>query len=340
MISFWIAFPSLIIGIILLIIPTLFLIQWICRILVWVCLGPWLRIYCELFVFQQDNPLDFDCDDSRNQHARQISQKITEHFKGVQRIARMKGEHAMKMKSMRMLRFGQHIAKVPSINVTRHYDFPLSQSSALHISAVPEHKNDKNSQVKILPSQRLEGHMIPMTEEQVQVFESSTRKIEKAAVGKKIPDKLNDNSDGEVEKIESMLSKAATQLGKFSFKTSAKSPIAADDPLCENHETHSDLVLNRIDIDDKVVHITAENLLQGVNDDKNLSSSHSIDYGSEFEEEGLEVIAIENESENDLDGLRNACSNVTESTLSAVYYSSDNVYAAFCRTASKLDCNK
>jgi len=175
MLSFWVTLPCLVIGTVLLIIPSVFIIHWLCRIFIWVCLGPWFRIYCELCVFEHNhsNPLNLNCDESRNKYSEKIFEKIAEQFQEKERIARLKGEEAIKMKAMRIIRFGKHIAKVPPNNLTRHYDFPLTQSKASHITFESEHQAAANIPKKIIPSQRLEGQMIPMTEQQLMAFSKS-----------------------------------------------------------------------------------------------------------------------------------------------------------------------
>lgn len=111
MLSFWITLPCIIIGIMLLILPTIFLIHWTCRLFIWICLGPWLRLYSELFIIEHNDPLHFDSNEKRNEYGEKLIQNITEQFQEIERVARMKGEDAMKMKSMRTIRFGQYIAK-------------------------------------------------------------------------------------------------------------------------------------------------------------------------------------------------------------------------------------
>jgi len=77
----------------------------------------------------------------------------------------------MKMKAMRMLRFGNHIAKIPSYNFARYYDYPLTgYSSASHTSISFKNlcASPDNVFTIIESSQRLEGNMIPVLEEEQQ----------------------------------------------------------------------------------------------------------------------------------------------------------------------------
>ena len=68
------------------------------------------------------------------------------------------------MKSMRKLRFGNFIAKVPRQYTARHYDYPLSESEAVHISLLSQ-RPQFEARNKIY-SQSLDGTMIPLTQNQ------------------------------------------------------------------------------------------------------------------------------------------------------------------------------
>jgi len=75
----------------------------------------------------------------------------------------------LKMKAMRVFRFGRHIAKVPRLYTARYYDYPMCESEAAHVSITNQHTippkyfDSKN----IIPAQHLEGEMIPLTEDEV-----------------------------------------------------------------------------------------------------------------------------------------------------------------------------
>lgn len=366
MLSFWITLPCLVIGIVLLILPTVFLLHWICRLFIWICLGPWLRIYCEFFVFEQNHALD--CDEKRDQYAKQISQKITEQFDEIERVARVKGEHAIKMKSLRILRFGKYIAKVPSMNVTRWYDFPTSKSSATSLSCVPEHKMNKRRLLKTVPSQRLIGHMIPMTEEQIFVFDKNSRR-EPTIKEESSKDEIDD--DGTIEKSEdyqtkssatdqntygheavqpidtqAWLNNAVSQLGtSLSLKPRRKAPLPtetpeADEP-CSKENTDDSI---KIDLDDSILHVTAKTLLLDVNDDDDDVLTHDstqyFEYGNncleeEEEEEGVEIVVVEeNEVTASSDIQKDDISQVTNTSLSTVFQSTQGIYVAIGRSPS------
>ena len=257
MLSFWITLSCLVIGIVLLILPTVFLIHWGCRIFIWVCLGPWLRIYWEFFVFEREEALVLETKESRNVYAEKILQKITEQFKELEREARMKGEEAIKMKSMRMLRFGQHIAKVPSMNITRHYDYPLNQSMASHISLVPEHKLREDMPIRIVPSQRLQGHIIPMTEEQLSAFENKSNRIveenDNSPSEDRNPCRQNDADDTyEPSTTVEWFDDALSHLGSLAFQSRTKVAIPSENLFDD------EVIQESIEIDENVLHISTQ----------------------------------------------------------------------------------
>lgn len=350
-ISFWITLPCLVIGLILLVIPTVFLIHWVCRLFIWICLGPWLRIYYELFVFENHNPLSFESDERRSKHAREMSQRITDQFKEIGRVARIKGEDAIKMKSMRTLRFGKHIAKVPSLNLTRHYDFPLSESTASHVSSVPEYKLSMCKQLKHIPSQRLVGNMIPMTEEQMLAFNSNVKagdvntenhkesnnseKVAGSSFKKEsiLPDvkKVVKEQYGEKNDAKVWLNNAITHLG---LKGQVNVDFSLEESTHDDDESEQNVLDDsiEIDVDDNIIHISTCNLI--VKDDDEDSNFLSL-YDTDYEEEGLEIIVCDGDSdvpEDIRDGLCHVRSDVTESSLSTVYHCADGVYIAYCRS--------
>ncbi len=360
-ISFWITLPCIVIGLILLVIPTVYLIHWVCRLFIWICLGPWLRIYYELFVFENHNPLSFESDECRSKHARKMSQRITDQFKKIAIIARIKGEDAIKMKSMRTLRFGKHIAKVPSLNLTRHYDFPLSESTASHVSSVPEHKLPMCKQLKHIPSQRLVGNMIPMTEEQMLIFNSNLKagdvntenhkernNSEKAVVPSIkvesiLPDvkKVVKEQYGEKNDAKVWLNNAITHLR---FKGQVNIDVSLKESTHHDDESEQDVLDDsiEIDVDDNIIHISTCNVIvkdddcdnDGDDDDDDDSNFLSL-YETDYEEEGLEIIVCDGDSDvpDDIrDDLCHVRSDVTECSLSTVYHCADGVYVAYCRS--------
>lgn len=358
MLSFWITFPCIVIGIVLLILPTVFLIHWSCRLFIWIFLGPWRRTYYEIkkFIAKRNNPSYFINDDI------DVMKNIKERFQEIEHVARMKGEDAMKMKSMRTIRFGEYIAKVPPTNTTRYYDFPLSESKASHISKNPVHDmNSPDVTVKFIPSQRLEGNMIPMTEEQMALIGKKSRNdLTNQEIGNNLID-MNYSED-DVASLESprkdlkadamkdsltdnskkdWLDTTLDHLSSITFQNRTKVILSSNQvDVDEDNE-----IKEKLNIDDKVLHITADDLLMKEKEDKcnlddtsELSNLTDHDFEEDLkEEEGLEIVAWEQTAISikingeDVD-MNEDSSQGTESSLSAVYKSSDSVYMAFCRS--------
>lgn len=149
----------------------MFLIQWACRLLIWVGLGPWIRLYNECLSLEKRSPLALNDEEARSRYSESIYDKLTSQFQEKLDEARLTGEEAIKLKAMRVCRFGRYISKVPSMNITRHYDVPLSGSSALHYDlfdptdGLAEPKG--NIRRRRIPSSTLNGLMIPYTQEQM-----------------------------------------------------------------------------------------------------------------------------------------------------------------------------
>ena len=336
--SFWITLPCIVIGVALLILPAVFLIHWFFRLFIWVCLGPWIRIYSEVFVVEHDNNKSLKYNEKK---------MITEQFQE----ARSKGEDAMKMKSMRTMRFGAFIARVPPTYTTRHYDFPISQSKASHISNYPDHQLSSDVTMTFIPSQRLQGKMIPLTEEQMATIHHKSKKDldqnavnTNAAVEEDIPTKTIskstiDKSDNNVE-AQNWLDTTLNQLASLTYQGRSK--------LTHTSSSDTDEVKDKIHIDDKVLHISAEKLICNEHvggsfdkDDKSELSNltdHDFDNDEEKDEEGLEVVAWEQSAVSvklngeDIDLDDESIQGTESSSLSAIYKSSDDVYMAFCRT--------
>ena len=171
MTSFWVAFLSMIIGVILLILPTTFLLHWVCRLLIWAFLGPWNRIHREL-LDKQDSTLYMQGASAHDLKQYKLN-AVTEEFEEKGRLARIKGEEAVKLKAMRVMRNGKYVSRIPAINYSRHYDYPEASMSHATMMAL-----DKDQELpplnyvhkQIVPSQRLEGKMIPMTIEQSEIL--------------------------------------------------------------------------------------------------------------------------------------------------------------------------
>mmetsp|Transcript_14215 Transcript_14215/g.21921 ORF Transcript_14215/g.21921 Transcript_14215/m.21921 type:complete len:1099 (-) Transcript_14215:32-3328(-) len=151
--SFWLTAAFIGLGMCLLILPMPFLLYWTSKILVWTVFGPWMK-FVDLFFLSS---VAYENEAERQQLQEQTLRDIAKNFREMSRAARVQGEDAFKLKAMRILKFGQYIAKVPERNVTRHFDYPLPESTA-RLSSGKAVKGWKER--KMLLGQKLHGRMI------------------------------------------------------------------------------------------------------------------------------------------------------------------------------------
>jgi hypothetical protein len=167
-VSFWITFTFLCAGIVSLILPWLFIIQWGSRILVWGLFGPHMML------------LDWWLRAEGKDEA--ALQKAIENFKKDSWIARIRRQEALKLRDMKCLAFGKYITLIPSHNLSRHFDRPLPTSSArIHSSGT---NNEKLAPLGI-PGQQLFGTILPRSE---------SESIKCQPEFDKLPEKLSDIS--------------------------------------------------------------------------------------------------------------------------------------------------
>ena len=102
--------------------------------------------------------VDFKNDKERRKHQEKTVKELLKNFRLMSQQARIRGEDAIKLKCMRILRFGKYIVHVPSINVARHYDYPLPKSYAQSVSYPCSAAWEKRD---LIPGQLLHGSMIP-----------------------------------------------------------------------------------------------------------------------------------------------------------------------------------
>ena len=137
-------------------VPWAFLLRRTSRFVVWVCLGPWMRIV--------DALLHGSNDESRRKHKKsKTSRQIAQSFNEQHKLARIQRESALKMKAFRKLLFGRYNTRVPERGfLSRHEDIPLPESFAEHVSDefIPDTSNSAAS--FYIPGQNLSGgELIP-----------------------------------------------------------------------------------------------------------------------------------------------------------------------------------
>lgn len=146
-VSFWITFCFLVTGLVSLLLPWAFILTWTGRFVVWGMLGPHMALV--------------DCWLCTKGNVDDVLEAAVQNFKKESRFARIRRQEALKLRDMKSLAFGKYITLVPSHNLSRHVDRPLSSSSArLH--------KQSNTSIKLaprgIPGQQLSGKILPKTE--------------------------------------------------------------------------------------------------------------------------------------------------------------------------------
>lgn len=150
-VSFWITAALVAGGLITLLLPWRFLFLWTGRIVIWGFFGPHMKLL-DMFFFSSGNKPQADSKGKAG---------IKKEYNLFQK-ARLRREEAAKMKDIREIAFGQYSVQVPSYNVSRHYDRPLTNSFA-----TPSDLDQTIEVKKWIPGQHLHGSMIPQPQEDI-----------------------------------------------------------------------------------------------------------------------------------------------------------------------------
>lgn len=160
LLSFKITLICLLAGIVLLVLPWELMFYWVCRISVWTFLGPWMKLV-DIYIVKNDSMLTLDEDERQKVQAKSL-RKVMAQFNKQTKLARLRGEEALKNAAARSLRFGNYSAPIPERNITRHFDYPLSNSMASPNEDLLNSPSLRQLQrANILRGHKLEGAMIP-----------------------------------------------------------------------------------------------------------------------------------------------------------------------------------
>ena len=131
------------------VIPWTTIIHLFLKVVVYVFLGPWMKIVDILY--QKRN----------SKRMKRFMTEIKEREKKMWDQARLQTEEAIKLKAARILRFGRFAVKVPILNFPRYRDYPLPDSIARAMeSHVSSHISDVSPK-KFIPGQKHVGVMVP-----------------------------------------------------------------------------------------------------------------------------------------------------------------------------------
>jgi hypothetical protein len=138
-------------GIVFLFIPWEFLVRWTIRILIWVTLGPWMKLI-DIYYVQK-------LSEEGDNHAKKFHELAATKMKTVnatRRAIMMRREDVTKLRAMKRYMFGKYVTKVPQFKEYRYPDVPCPESKAM-----PRKFESQRKITKRTNGQRLEGSMIP-----------------------------------------------------------------------------------------------------------------------------------------------------------------------------------
>jgi hypothetical protein len=159
--SFWLTAGSFALSVLFLFIPWRFFTRWITKILTWVLLGPWMKL-ADIYYFRLIENLD---EEGKAERERRQLQTQKSSYDEIVRQARITKEQAVKIRDMKVYKFGKFIAWVPILKVDRYKDEPLTSSKAEiydeNLSMVERAMQEAGKDRIKVPGQHLEGTMIP-----------------------------------------------------------------------------------------------------------------------------------------------------------------------------------
>jgi hypothetical protein len=138
-------------GLALIWVPWAYIMRWLLRVVVWVVLGPWMKLV-DIFYVQKL---------AKRSKGEVLADRIKTRGLGVvlaKRARMIRREDAMKLKALKRYMFGKYIARVPRFKEYRFRDVPLQVSTAVPCGGGPGSKYHISSRRH---GQHLVGHMIP-----------------------------------------------------------------------------------------------------------------------------------------------------------------------------------
>jgi len=157
--AFIIAHACLIAGIAIIWVPWSWLIRWLLRIVVWVCLGPWFGYtldFCFVRKLERHSSTTLF-----HRFEKSLEKTIEERGANLalrKRQAAINKENALKLRSVKQYMFGNYIVRVPRFKEYRWTDVPRPESTATPVE--PGYSNVVITDRK--HGQRLVGDMIPV----------------------------------------------------------------------------------------------------------------------------------------------------------------------------------
>jgi hypothetical protein len=180
--AFIIVNVCLILGILLIWVPWSFFVRWTLRIVIWIVLGPWMKLV-DIYVVQK---LEDENSDQSKWFKEQARLKL-EAFAEARRQIMIKKEARLKLQAMKSIMFGKFVTRIPQFKEYRYPDVPRIESKAEPKKYTEEFRNV----IQRKQGQRLEGDMIPIWGDSADAIKEQRRQeaIEKAESKKETPKK-------------------------------------------------------------------------------------------------------------------------------------------------------
>lgn len=168
--SFAIMVYSILIGTAFVLLPVNKLIQWVCRIVALVILGPWMKLVDIFYIMPYFPAPDRETDtlEVKEPNVEAFFESST--FKMLTKRVRIAQEEALKLKDMREYLFGRYMEAVPTFDESRYPNIPEPSSSA-HTYRERDGSHCTKFGYEYLPKsetkwvkihdQKLEGDMLP-----------------------------------------------------------------------------------------------------------------------------------------------------------------------------------
>lgn len=183
-------------GILLLWIPWSFLIRWSLRLIVWVFMGPWMKLLDIFYVRRRS----IEGEDTSEMFQKLFDEKLRSYQIGREALLSTK-ERILKTRALKRYMFGRFVNRIPRLKEYRYPDVPKGESSAKPVSC------DKKKEVKIgrrSHGQTLVGHMIPTWGDAVD-FDEDTRPADgRIALMDQVTTTLSEHTLGEPVTLEDL----------------------------------------------------------------------------------------------------------------------------------------
>eukprot|EP00545_Synedropsis_sp_CCMP1620_P013185 CAMPEP_0119011176 /NCGR_PEP_ID=MMETSP1176-20130426/5499_1 /TAXON_ID=265551 /ORGANISM="Synedropsis recta cf, Strain CCMP1620" /LENGTH=1142 /DNA_ID=CAMNT_0006963953 /DNA_START=65 /DNA_END=3493 /DNA_ORIENTATION=+ len=154
--AFWIATACLIVGIVFLVVPWAFLMRWTIRVVIWLLLGPWMKLVDIYYVKRTQSDKDI-----QEAEMAQLRRKMKE-LRESATTRQTKREDLTKLKYLKRYMFGHYLLELPRFKESRYVDVPLMASHASPFVA-----NTAGDGLKITSrkyGQQITGSIIPERE--------------------------------------------------------------------------------------------------------------------------------------------------------------------------------